>query len=151
MTSTIGEPQTAIRAQSDWQIYERDRFHYGRDWDKWHTVEGPFVIFKNERYYLFYAAGNWQNESYGVSFAVADGPLGPWTDYGDRAHVLQGNAEVIGPGHCSVVLAPDDETHICCYHAWNEERTKRQLCFDPIEWTSDGPKVTPTRAGESER
>ena len=147
MTSVIGEAQTAVRAGADWQIYQRDRFHYERNWDAWHTVEGPFVVFKDERYYLFYAAGNWQNESYGVSFAVADSPLGPWTDFGDRARVLQGNAETIGPGHCSVILAPDNQTHICCYHAWNAARTKRQLCVDAIEWTSDGPRVVPTRAG----
>ncbi len=147
MTTIEGEPRVVVRAQSDWQIYQRDRFHYERDWDKWHTVEGPFVVFKDGRYICFYAAGNWQNESYGVSYAVADHPLGPWTDFGERAHVLQGNAEVIGPGHCSVVLAPDDQTHFCCYHAWNAERTKRQLCVDPIQWTPEGPRVAPTRKG----
>ena len=146
MTSVVGEPQTAIRAQADWQIYQRDRFHYGRNWDAWHTVEGPFVVFKDEKYYLFYSGGKWESDGYGVSFAVADHPLGPWSDFGDRARVLRGQADVIGPGHCSVVLAPDEKTHICCYHAWNAERTMRQLCVDPIEWTSDGPRVTPTRA-----
>ena len=145
MTSVVGEPQTVIRAQSDWQIYERDRFHYGRNWDAWHTVEGPFVVFKDGRYHLFYSGGKWESDDYGVSFATADSPIGPWTDYGDRAHVLQGSADVIGPGHCSIVLAPDNETYVCCYHAWNAERTMRQLCVDAIEWTSDGPKVTPTR------
>lgn len=147
MMTTLGEPHVTIRAQSDWQIYQRDRFHYERNWESWHTVEGPFVVFKDGRYYLFYAAGNWQDESYGVSYAVADHPLGPWQDFGDRAHVLQGNDQVIGPGHCSVVLAPDNQTHICCYHAWNAERTERQLYIDPIEWTPNGPKVSPTRAG----
>jgi len=78
---------------------------------------------------------------------VAAHPLGPWTNFGDRPHVLQGNAEVIGPGHCSVVLAPDNQTHICCYHAWNAERNKRQLYIDPIEWTPDGPRVSPSRTG----
>ena len=147
MTSAQGEPRVAIRASADWQIFERNRFHYNQIWGKWHTVEGPFVVFKDERYYLFYSGGKWESDGYGVSFAVADDPRGPWTDYGDRARVLQGDAEVIGPGHCSVVLAPDNRTQICCYHAWNRERTMRQLCVDPIEWTSDGPRVTPTRAG----
>ena len=147
MRTIIGEPQVVVRASSDWQIYERDRFHYNQTFDKWHTVEGPFVIFRQGRYYCFYAAGNWKNETYGVSYAVADSPDGPWTDFGERANVLQGNAQTIGPGHCSIVLAPDDQTWICCYHAWNAERTKRQLCVDPIEWDGDKPRVSPTQTG----
>ncbi len=145
MQSVVGEPQTAIRASADWQIYERNRSHYGRHWEKWHTVEGPFMVFKDDKYYLFYSGGKWESDGYGVSYATSDTPLGPWRDYGERAHVLQGDADVIGPGHCSVVLAPDNETHICCYHAWNAERTKRQLCVDAIKWTSAGPRVAPTR------
>ena len=144
MMSVAGEPSIAVRASNDWQIYEHNRTHYGRVWDAWHTVEGPFVVYKDARYYLFYSGGKWESAGYGVSFAVADNPAGPWMDYGDRPHVLQGNAKVIGPGHCSVVLAPDDQTHVCCYHAWNAARTKRQLCVDEIEWTADGPRVIPT-------
>ena len=60
MTTVTGEPQTVVRASSDWQIYEHNRFHYEQTFDKWHTVEGPFVIFREGRYYCFYAAGNWQ-------------------------------------------------------------------------------------------
>ena len=147
MTTVTSEPSVVVRASNDWQIYERARQHYGQLWDKWHTVEGPFVIYREGRYYCFYAAGNWQNESYGVSYAVADSPRGPWTDFGDRARVLQGNEQTIGPGHCSVVLAPDNQALVCCYHAWNAERTMRQLCVDPIEWDGDKPHVTPTRTG----
>ena len=79
--------------------------------------------------------------------AVADSPQGPWTDFGERANVLSGNEQTIGPGHCSIVLAPDNQTLICCYHAWNRERTMRQLCVDPIQWDGDKPRVAPTRSG----
>ena len=145
MMTVLDAPRAVVRASNDWQIYERDRHHYGQFFNSWHTVEGPFVVWREGKYYLLYSGGKWESSGYGVSYAIADSPLGPWTDFGDRPHVLQGTPDVIGPGHCSVVLGPDDETLVCCYHAWNRERTKRQLCVDPIAWTSDGPRVTPTR------
>ena len=147
MISWTGEVHTVVRASADWQVFERNRTIYGQTVEAWHTVEGAFVVFHEGQYVCFYAGGNWTNASYGVSFAVADSPLGPWLD--ERSHegafVLRGDAETIGPGHNSVVLAPDGQTHFCVYHSWNREGTKRQLCLDPIKWTSDGPKVIPTR------
>ena len=149
MTSLSGDWHTVVRASADWQIYERDRTNYGKFWEAWHTVEGAFVVFKDGVYYCFYAGGNWTNESYGASFAVADHPLGPWDDKhsANGALVLRGRKDAIGPGHNSVVLAPDGKTYVCVYHAWNAEQTKRQLCIDPIQWTQNGPKVEITRGG----
>lgn len=151
MVSTLGEPKTVVRASGDWQVYERNRSIYGRLVEAWHTVEGPCVVFHEERYVCFYAGGNWQNSGYGVSFAVSDSPVGPWVDEHSEggAVVLKGNDHTIGPGHNSVVTAPDGETLLCVYHAWNAEGTKRQLCLDPIRWTPDGPQVTPTRGPQS--
>jgi len=150
MTSVVGQPVTAIRASADWQIYERDRTLYGQFFPLWHTVEGPCCVPHEGRYVLFYAGGNWQNASYGVSFATSDSPLGPWTDESSQmgASVLQGNAQTIGPGHNSLVLAPDNSTLLCVYHSWNAEGTRRQLCLDPIQWTPPGPKVSPTRGAQ---
>ncbi|MBN1488689.1 MAG: hypothetical protein JXA69_02130 [Phycisphaerae bacterium] len=36
---------------------------------------------------------------------------------------------------------PDGETWFIVYHCWNQQRTKRQMFLDPIEWTSTGPKA----------
>ena len=49
--------------------------------------------------------------------------------------------ELIGPGHNSMVLGPDGETWFIVYHSWNRERTRRQMCIDPIVWTDEGPKA----------
>jgi arabinan endo-1,5-alpha-L-arabinosidase len=148
MRSAVGEPQAVVVAHADWQIYERNRFHYEKTWDSWHTVEGPFVVYKDGRYFCLFSGGNWQNESYGVGYAVADSPQGPWELPVEGASVLTGRPDVIGPGHNSVVMSPDGETHVCVYHAWNQERTERQLCIDAIEWTANGPTVTPTRSAQ---
>lgn len=149
MMSVVGDSFAVVRASADWQIYERDLENYGKIWEAWHTVEGAFVVWKDGLYYCFYAGGNWTNESYGASFAVANHPLGPWRDE-HSAHgalVLRGRSDAIGPGHNSVVLGPDGHIHVCVYHAWDTQKTKRQLCIDPIEWTESGPKVEITRGG----
>jgi GH43 family beta-xylosidase len=119
---------------------------YGQMVAEWHTVEGPHVVFYDECYYCFYSGGDWQGEAYGVAYAVANHPLGPWHDQGTKrqACVLKAEGKTIGPGHNSVVLAPDDRTHLCVYHAWDASHSARQLCLDPIAWTATGPKVRPT-------
>lgn len=143
MVSIAGPVTPVLRAIADWQIYERNRTMYGRKFDAWHTVEAPFLVYRDDRYYCFYSGGNWQTPGYGVGFAVADLVTGPYKDDADLegASVLKSiPGKLIGPGHNSVVLGPDEKTHFIVYHAWNKERTKRQMCLDPLSWTPQGPR-----------
>jgi arabinan endo-1,5-alpha-L-arabinosidase len=144
MISTVGPIKTVLRAVGDWQIYQRNRRMYGQVFKAWHTVEGPAVVFRDNRYYCFYSGGNWQTPSYGVGFAVSDSVTGPYKDTAnlDGPFVLKGvPGELIGPGHNSVILGPDQLTWFIVYHSWNPERTRRQMCLDPIEWTPRGPRA----------
>ena len=112
-----GKPGTAWKARS-WFIHEN-------------------------KYFCFYSGGAWHTENYGLGFAVADHPLGPWKDeFASRGPtVLTGVADrVIGPGHNSVVIGPDGKTLFCIYHAWDTARVARRMCIDPIRWTKDGPQ-----------
>lgn len=143
MVSTAGEPRPVVRATADWQIYERNREIYGRTWEAWHTVEGPFVVHHDGRYYCFYSGGPWTTPSYGVSYGVADHVMGPYRDdwSQDGPTVLKGiPGRVLGPGHNSVVRGPDGVTDYIVYHAWDPDRTARRMCLDPIEWTPQGPR-----------
>ena len=105
-------------------------------------LEGPFVVYRDGRYYCLYSGGNWQTEDYGVGFAVAEDPLGPWTDECAKQGpvVLKATKDVPGPGHASVTIAPDERTQMLVYHAWDQERTARRICIDPLEWTAEGPR-----------
>jgi GH43 family beta-xylosidase len=150
---TVETPPVLVnRASQDWQIYERNRNYKGRTWPAWYTVEGPCVLFHEDRYYCLYSGGRWSGEGYGVGFAVADRLLGPWKD--DFAvngpTVLKGiPGQVIGPGHCSVTQGPDGHAQMLVYHAWNREMTMRRMCIDPLHWTPqgsprcDGPSTGP--------
>lgn len=136
------EPTTVVRASADWQIYERNREIYGQRWKAWHTVEGPFVLFHEGRYYCLYSGGSWQTPEYGVSFAVADNVIGPYKDMwsSEGPAVLRGTPEVLGPGHNSVVVGPDGHTSMVVYHAWDIAQTGRRMCIDPLEWNDRGPQ-----------
>lgn len=142
MTRLAGDPHTVVRPFADWQVYERDRRWRGRVWD-WHTVEGPFVRERAGRYYCLYSGGAWRQPNYGVSHAVADHPLGPFTpapasEQGpDILQTVPG--EIIGPGHASITRSPDGAHDYLVYHAWDPAHTQRLMRLDLLDWTPDGP------------
>ena len=141
MESLEGRPRTVLRASADWQLFKRRRSMYGAVHD-WHTLEAPFVVRRDGRYYCFYSGGSWLEESYGVSYAVADHPLGPFVDPpGDGPRLLRSvPGRVLGPGHCSIVTGPDGCDYLV-YHAWDPDRVARRICIDRLEWSADGPRT----------
>jgi len=141
MDRVAGEPRVVMRARRDWQRFLAHRRIYGGVFD-WHTLEGPCVVRHEGRYYCFYSGGRWENESYGVDYAVADHVLGPYSDIGNEAgpRVLRTvPGKVIGPGHNSLVTGPDGLDYLA-YHAWDAAMTARRLCIDRLLWTADGPR-----------
>jgi GH43 family beta-xylosidase len=144
-----GEPRVMLRANADWQIYQRERSHYGRTWAAWHTVEGPCVVARGGRYFCFYSGGNWQTRDYGVSFAVADHPLGRWRHADEEGPIVlrERPPDRLGPGHNSWAVAPDG-TELLVYHAWDADRTARRMCIDPLVWTPSGPRCAGPTIGD---
>lgn len=142
MTALRGTPTPVLAATADWQLYQRARPIYDQIID-WYTLEGPCVTRHAGRYYLLYSAGSWQQPSYAVAWAVADHPLGPWTEAeGDDAQLLRtAPGHLIGPGHNSLVTTQNGRD-ILVYHAWDLARERRQMCIDPLDWTERGPTTT---------
>jgi GH43 family beta-xylosidase len=114
---------------------------YGKVYD-WHTLEGPFVRRRNGRYYCLYSGGSWEGPTYGVAYAVADHPLGPWLEQPDVPPLLVTVPDqVVGPGHVSVTTGPTGGD-VLVYHAWDAGLSARRMCIDPLAWTDDGPKLS---------
>jgi beta-xylosidase len=142
MTALVpGSGRTVARARFDWQRFAADRTMYGQVFD-WHTLEGPFVVRHDGRYYCLYSGGSWQTPSYGVDYVVADSVMGPYVDDAPGAgpRVLRTvPGRVLGPGHCSATPGPDGNRYLV-YHAWGPDLTARRMCIDPLEFTADGPR-----------
>ena len=141
MESLAGQPVPVLAASSDWQIFKRGREMYGRIFD-WHTLEGPHVVKRLGRYWCFYSGGAWTGTGYGASWAVADSPLGPWTEAagGGPALLRTIPGDLEGPGHNSIVVGPDGFDRIV-YHAWDAAHTARRMYIDRLDWTAEGPRL----------
>jgi len=134
-----GSPRPVTRAKYDWQVYDPARKEKGGV--RWHTVEGPFVLERKGRYFEMFSGGNWQNTTYGVSFAKSNSVLADdeWDQYSDGEKVLPilktVPDRIIGPGHNSVVRGPNNRELYCVYHRWTE--VGRVLAIDRIDFAGD--------------
>jgi GH43 family beta-xylosidase len=150
-----GNPQPVARARFDWQVYDPNRAEKGGV--RWHTVEGPFVLKRKGRYYLMFSGGNWQNDSYGLAYAISDRMefLKEWEQPCDgdcTRPILKSNQAqgVIGPGHNSVVRGPDNRQLYCVYHRWNQEVGARVMAIDRLEWVGERLAVLGPSTGQEE-
>lgn len=119
---TSGEPRPVTRARFDWQVYHPNRPEKG--FVRWHTVEGPAVLKRKGIYYQMFSGGNWQNDSYGVSYAVTSDIDSPdeWEQVSDGVNTFPilrtVEGRIVGPGHNSVVRGPNGRELFCVYHEW---------------------------------
>lgn len=137
--SLAGDPRAVTRARYDWQVYDPKRDNKGGV--RWHTVEGPFVMSRKGVYFEMFSGGNWQNTTYGVSFA-ATGDLDQtdeWTQYSDGEKVFPIlrtiSGKIIGPGHNCVVRGPNNRELFCVYHRWTNNG--RVLAIDRLDFAGD--------------
>ncbi|MFJ9082465.1 family 43 glycosylhydrolase [Streptomyces sp. NPDC102384] len=91
-----------------------------RRWEEGSTAWRHDYVHAGERrtlYYLTYSANNFENQYYGVGYAVADHPLGPWRKYPDNP-VLSQNPDVgmYSTGHGSLAASPDGSELYYVHH-----------------------------------
>jgi GH43 family beta-xylosidase len=136
-----GKPQVVVRPYADWHLFRAQRPMYNAVYD-WFTVEGPAVRYHAGRYYCFYSGGAWELDNYGVSYVVAEHPLGPYRRPTDDTPILKSvPGQVIGPGHNSFTQSHDGSETFIVYHAWDNERSMRRMCIDRFVWEEDRPRV----------
>jgi GH43 family beta-xylosidase len=146
-----GDPQPVTRPRHDWHVYHPNRPEKGGV--RWHTVEGPFVLRRKGLLYEMFSGGNWQNPTYGVSYATTRNfrDAREWEQAADGERVLpilRSTGEVVGPGHNSVVRGPDNRQLYCVYHRWSAGLKDRVMAIDPLDWAGErmlilGPTTTP--------
>lgn len=148
-----GNPKPVTRARYDWQVYDPARKEKGGV--RWHTVEGPFVLKRKGVYFEMFSGGNWQNTTYGVSFAMTHDlkTEDEWVQFCDGETVLPIlrtlPGEVVGPGHNSVVRGPNNRELYCVYHSWTDDG--RVLSIDRMDFAGDRIFIKgPTTSGQPE-
>jgi beta-xylosidase len=105
-----------------------------QDWERvWPTVnEGCFVIKHNGTYYMTYSANSYESQFYGVGYATAASPLGPWTKYPDNP-ILQKPGSLVGVGHSAMFRDKEGALKIV-FHAHNNTKTihPRQMYISDV-------------------
>ena len=110
---------------------------------KWQ--EGPFILHRNDKYYLTYSCGSWGNATYHLRYAVSNSLLGPYTEQPDT--LMKSNVVVKGPGHHALFTDSNNKDWIV-YHGWDTGFKARYPRIDRLFVTgnglsTDGPSYTP--------
>lgn len=102
-------------------------------------VEGSFMLKRNGEYVFMWSEGGWGNSTYGVAYARAKSPLGPFQRIGK---ILGTDSKVAkGAGHHSVLKLPGSNDYVICYHRRPLEETDRNsrvVCLDRLQFDKDG-------------
>lgn len=108
LSKPVGEPMKLMEADQPW---EKVRYAENR------CNEGAFVLKHGSRYYMTYSANHTCYPHYGVGYATADRPLGPWTKASENP-IAATNLDigVSGPGHNCITTSPDASEMFIVYH-----------------------------------
>ncbi|MFT4414387.1 glycoside hydrolase family 43 protein [Fredinandcohnia humi] len=141
LTELLGEPQLLIQPDQDWE-----GLHGDYQWN-----EGPYVLKNDGKYYLMYSANYFASEDYGVGYAVADNPMGPFVK-AEENPILTKDLEngISGPGHNSVTVGLDGKTLYTVYHthtypespSGDRQMNIDRLYFEDGKLKIDGPTYT---------
>ncbi len=128
-----GEPVLVMEAGQEW---ERVR------WAENRCNEGATVLKHNGTYYMTYSANHTEYATYGVGYATAKHPLGPWTKAPENP-ILASRLDigVSAPGHNSLVLSPDDGELFIVYHTHADPAkpsSDRVVNIDRISFDAEG-------------
>lgn len=107
--------------------------------------EGPFILHRNDKYFLTYSCGGWTDSTYHVRYAIASRPMGPYVEQPDT--ILKTNRLVKGPDHHSLFIDQTGKDWVV-YHGWDIGYKARYPRIDRIfmegdKLSSDGPTYTP--------
>lgn len=102
-------------------------------------VEGPFMLYREGKYYFMWSEGTWTQDDYRVAYAISTSPFGPFRR---EATILESDSAVgTGAGHHSVVRDPGTGEYLMIYHRHPlnaQSGNDRVVCMDRMEFTPDG-------------
>jgi GH43 family beta-xylosidase len=126
-----GRPRPVISPSQPWEGNRGSDFYWN---------EAPYLLKRRGVYHLMYSGGYFLDDSYAIGLAHSDDLEGRWTkDPGNPA--FRGSGRIRGPGHHSVVFAPDAATRYAVYHGYVDDDPGRKVHIDRMKWAGDRPHV----------
>ena len=121
-----GEPTELIRPTECWERVSGE------------VTEGPFVIKRNDTYYLTYSGTGADSPNYGIGYATSKSPTGPFTKFADNP-IVKRTVDLYGPGHHSIVKGPRGDLWMLYHQKRNAAiNFDRFLAVDPIWFDEAG-------------
>ena len=113
--------------------------HVSQAWEEvWPRVnEGAFITKHKGIYYLTYSGNSYESPFYGIGFATATSPMGPWTKY-EHNPILQKPDALVGVGHSAMFRDKAGQLKIV-FHA-HYDQTKihpRGMYIADVTFTND--------------
>lgn len=106
---------------------------------KWTVTEGPTVIKRGKKYYMFYSANDFRNPDYAVGYAVADHPLGPWKKSEQNPVISRQMTGINGPGHGDIFTDNKGKMYYVFHtHYSNEKVAPRRTAMLQISFEGNG-------------
>jgi arabinan endo-1,5-alpha-L-arabinosidase len=102
--------------------------------------EGSWVLKRRGRYHQLYSGSHYRDSTYGIGLTSGRTPRGPWTKYPDNP-ILRSGERITGPGHHSMILAPDGVTSYAVYHGYDRGQPGRKVHVDRVHWCGDRPVI----------
>src|SRR5699024_8151433 len=97
--------------------------------------EGPYVLKKEDKYYMTYSANHYASPDYGICLAFANQPLKAWTK-SEKNPIMQNPDSLVGTGHSAFFRDKEGQLYIS-YHAHNgkAEVHPRKAYINEIKFT----------------
>ncbi|WP_031468254.1 glycoside hydrolase family 43 protein [Sciscionella sediminilitoris] len=120
-----------------------------RRWEEGSTTVKRMVHGKPV-YYLTYSANNYESPSYGVGYATAPSPLGPWRKSAANP-ILSQNPSIgmYSTGHGSIIGSPDGRQEYYVHHARPSDTADRALYTDRMRLDPGGRLSIEARTGDT--
>ena len=117
--------------------------HVSQAWEEiWPRVnEGSFIVKHKDLYYMSYSANSYESPFYGVGYATATSPMGPWTKY-DKNPIFQKPETLVGVGHSAMFKDKSGQLRMV-FHAHHNQNNihPRAMHIADVTFTNDEPPV----------
>lgn len=124
--TAVGEAIDLIRPTEPWECIS------GR------VTEGPFMIKRGDTYYLTYSGTGADSPNYGIGYATAKSPTGPFKKYAGNP-IVKRSGDLLGPGHHSIVRGPRGDLWMVYHQKWNDQTNfDRFLAIDRTWFDESG-------------